>query len=493
MTACNVIGLENIKEGILYMITNAKPDRRERRERIHGAIISMPGRAKTALLMYATKLMTRSTFETAQMATGLSLLAMVDNDGEMKILRLGPVARSLFASIDEMNKLTTTDQEKFYGAMQEGYFTNNKFAKNQKIVAPVTILASMNPPEGSGPDTDGRIDLADMDIIRPIWDRFDLKFYISPMKDENERRELAYAKAAQEGRIVPDYSKFLRKYLLYAKQHYNPTLSEEAKSICVEAYVQMSNYNTAVSPRRIDTLFNLAKARARILLKKVADGDDARAVVEFYNSMIKNYEKGTVAPRDPIDIGVEECVRILKEPSSNDKPISYTQEELFKKMCESNQQVDQYLRSGIHKRKVFDRSNNKKARNIYERLLGRHPEIQIVNKNPTMLLLNNNKSRSDQSDQSDPPKIIPETENSSGQATDSRVQQKSSLNTRSERSERSDSDFPPKCYYCNHENFTTQEQYTIHCILSHPGKPAYPGLADLNKLGGTGQGMNWEL
>jgi DNA replicative helicase MCM subunit Mcm2 (Cdc46/Mcm family) len=152
-----------------------------------------------AHLMYATKLMTRSTFETAQMATGLSLLAMVDKDGEMKILRLGPVSRSLFASIDEMNKLTNTDQEKFYGVMQEGYFTNNKFAKNQKVVTPVTILASMNPPERSTPDVNGRIDLTDMNVIRPIRDRFDLKFYIPPMKDERERRELAYAKAELEG------------------------------------------------------------------------------------------------------------------------------------------------------------------------------------------------------------------------------------------------------------------------------------------------------
>ena len=382
MTACNVIGHNNIKEGILYMVANAKPDKRERRERIHAAIISMPGRAKTALLMYATKLMTRSTFETAQMATGLSLLAMVEKDGEMKILRLGPVARSLFASIDEMNKLTNTDQEKFYGVMQEGYFTNNKFAKNQKIVAPVTILASMNPPEGSTVGMDGRIDLTDMNVIRPIWDRFDLKFYIPPLKDEMERRELAYAKAELEGRTIPDYSKLLKKWLLFAKQNFNPTLTEEAKSICVEAYVEMSNFNTSISHRRIDALFNLTRARARLLLKNVADADDARAIVEFYSRMIKDYETGTVVPRDPIQIGVEECIRILRESSVDNGPVPYTQEELFKKMCESNPQVGQYVRSGVAKRNVFDRSNNKKARNIYERLLARHPEIQIVKKCP---------------------------------------------------------------------------------------------------------------
>ena len=54
MTACHIIGHENIKEGILLMVTNAKPDKPERRQRLHGIIISPPALAKTALLRYAT-------------------------------------------------------------------------------------------------------------------------------------------------------------------------------------------------------------------------------------------------------------------------------------------------------------------------------------------------------------------------------------------------------------------------------------------------------
>ena len=74
MTACHIIGHENIKEGILYMVTNAKPDKPEMRQRLHGIIISPPALAKTALLRYATTLMTRSTFETCQTSTGLKFL-----------------------------------------------------------------------------------------------------------------------------------------------------------------------------------------------------------------------------------------------------------------------------------------------------------------------------------------------------------------------------------------------------------------------------------
>ena len=93
MTACHIIGHDNIKEGILYMVTNAKPDKPEMRQRLHGIIISPPALAKTALLRYATTLMTKSTFETCQTSTGLSLFAMVEKEGDMRITRLGPIAR----------------------------------------------------------------------------------------------------------------------------------------------------------------------------------------------------------------------------------------------------------------------------------------------------------------------------------------------------------------------------------------------------------------
>ena len=41
--------------------------------------------------------------------------------------------------------------------------------------------------------------------------------------------------------------------------------------------------NKMISPRRQDVLFNLARARARICLRNVADGDDAKAIVDYFS------------------------------------------------------------------------------------------------------------------------------------------------------------------------------------------------------------------
>ena len=280
MTACDVIGLDAIKEGVLYMVANAKPDKPGRRERIHGIIISDPGMAKTSLLRYATKLMDRSTFETAQLSTGLSLIVMVENTGEMKILRLGPVSTSLFACIDEWNKLDGPSQEKFYGVMEEGWTTTSKFGRKVKITSPVTILACINPPEGSRYDSEGRIDLNDMNIVAPILDRYDLKFYIPPITNPEEIRKLVDAKGDLEDRAIPDYSKFIKKLMIYVKQKFNPRLTAEALSILKEAYLEIRKQDKRVSLRVSNLLVNLTKARARLLFKNIADSEEAKAMVE---------------------------------------------------------------------------------------------------------------------------------------------------------------------------------------------------------------------
>ena len=183
------------------------------------------------------------------------------------------------------------------------------------------------------------------------------------------------------------------------------------------------------------------------------------AIIQFFAGMIKSYEGGTIAPKNVIDIAVAECYRILDEPIVNE-PVPYTVKELLKSACESKTQIEKYLKSGVPKVNCFDIRNNKRARNIYERLLVKHPEIQIVNKNPITLLLLPVKDRTeikvqcDRRDQCDPAFKEPLIENVSNlsvtppepgasSATSEREKNQSqkgdASNPRSQRSQRSHS------------------------------------------------------
>jgi predicted DNA-binding transcriptional regulator len=54
-------------------------------------------------------------------------------------------------------------------------------------------------------------------------------------------------------------------------------------------------------------------------------------------------------------------------------------------------------------------------------------------------------------------------------------------------------DFPSDCYYCN-ESFrhSDKQVYDKHIVQRHPGKPGYPGPADIRFYKLSPKGMNWE-
>jgi hypothetical protein len=49
------------------------------------------------------------------------------------------------------------------------------------------------------------------------------------------------------------------------------------------------------------------------------------------------------------------------------------------------------------------------------------------------------------------------------------------------------------CYYCEDCNTAIKENYEDHVVLKHPGKPAYPNKAEIEKLELKPQGKDWEI
>ena len=113
--------------------------------------------------------------------------------------------------------------------------------------------------------------------------------------------------------------------------------------------------------------------------------------------MIQGYSDHTIKPRDIIDIGVEECYQILAEIIVN-QTIAYRFDDLLKKACNQNKQLSKYIMSGVAKVNYFNKTENKRARNVYERLLTKYPDIMIVSKSPIILQLPIDRVQSNQSD-----------------------------------------------------------------------------------------------
>jgi len=377
MAAPSIVGHDKVKEGILLSAANTNEDEPDKRRRIHILLVGPPGLAKTAFLRQGIKMVSKSSVENAQTSSGLSLLAIVDKDEDTFVLRLGPVprARGAICAIDELNRMTFQDQDKLLAVMQEGSFSNNKYGINARIRSPTTIIATANPVDSTnGFDIDEKIDFNQILIMPPVLDRFDLKFIFKQMKSQAEIREFTYQLSDKEDKKIPDYSLFMRKYILYCKK-FQPKISDEAKSILNEYYIGMTQFNS-VSPRVRESLFNLTRARAKVKFKNIADAEDAKETVRYYDSIIKDYNNDVYIPEDPRERALRGCIEILRDLK---KGISL--DELIMMICEKIEQVKRYLSFGNKPLRMRD---NKKVRNLYEMLVA-HKNIKRIQEKPIVL------------------------------------------------------------------------------------------------------------
>lgn len=209
-------------------------------------------------------------------------------------------------------------------------------------------------------------------MIKPHIDRFDFIFVFRDSRDKKALEEYADKKADMEDRSTPDYTEYIARHIMYAKQRCpKPRFSEEARYLLNEYYVNIrASYG---SPRILNTMLEIAKNIARLKLKQEVDAADAEETMEFYNYILLQLDKVVSLPSNSRDIVYEQCLEILRESRF---PISF--EEVIESSCERNPQVDRYLGS---RRKLRD---NKKLRPIPE-MLQNNSRVRTVQMKPVVL------------------------------------------------------------------------------------------------------------
>ena len=269
------------------------------------------------------------------------------------------------------------DQGLLLDTMQEQEFTTNKFGQNFHVDAPTAIIASANPVGGSwksyeSDDNDVRIDLDKIPMIKPLVDRFDLIFTFKDSRNQDHLMQYADRKSEMEDRPAPDYTAYIAKHILYAKQYSpKPKFSEEAKAMLNQYYVGVrASYG---SPRILKTIYGIAANIARIKLKNTIDAADASETMKFYNVILQQLSSIVALPSNPRDVTYEECLGIIRECRF---PIAF--EEVIKSACENNPQVSRYLGS---RSKLRD---NVKLRPILE-MLQNHSQVKMVRMKPAVL------------------------------------------------------------------------------------------------------------
>ncbi len=302
--APGIYGMWDIKESIALLlfggVPKVLPDGTRIRGDIHVLIIGDPGTAKSQLLQYVSRIAPRAVYTTGKGSTAAGLTAAVvkDKSGEY-YLEAGALvlADGGVACIDEIDKMDDKDRVAIHEAMEQQTVSIAKAGIVARLNARASVLAAGNPKYGRYLPNRSLSD--NVNLPPTILSRFDLIFVIrdtpSPERDRRLARYITVVHGAS-GEIKPPIpTDLLRKYIAYARKNIRPKLTEDAKKLIEDFFVEMRKKSLespdapiAITARQLEALIRLAEAHARMALKSEVTAEDAAEAIRLMKSMLES-------------------------------------------------------------------------------------------------------------------------------------------------------------------------------------------------------------
>jgi len=346
--APGIFGHEDIKEALLLLTVGSPqvtlPDGQTLRGDINILLVGDPGTAKSEFLKYISRLAPRALYTSGRGSTAAGLTAaVVKETNGMMMLEAGAVvlADQGIACIDEFDKMKPEDRSVLHEVMEQQTVSVAKGGIVATLNARTSILAAANPVYGRYDPYKNLYENINLPI--PLLTRFDLIYVIRDIPDKEGDEKLAEhileIRRKSSYKIAPPIDfMLLRKYIAYTKR-INPVLSEEASKKIKEFYLQMRSLSQegtiTITARQLETLIRLTLARARLLLKNIADEDDAERAIALVKNMLETV--GLDVRSKKIDIG-----GILQGKPASERNKLEIALETIKKLCgPNNEPIDE--------------------------------------------------------------------------------------------------------------------------------------------------------
>jgi replicative DNA helicase Mcm len=297
--APSIYGHDRVKEALMLQIFGGvrkkKDDGSINRGDIHILLIGDPGSGKSQMLKRISIVAPKSRYVSGKGASAAGLTATVVKDEFLRGYALEAGALVLtnkgVCCIDELDKMTKEDTSAMHEALEQQTISINKANISATLRAETTVLAAANPKLG-------RFDPFEpipkqIELPSTLINRFDLMFPIrdlpNKIKDERTADFILQLHQKASGGATEIRTEFLKKYIAYARQNYNPSLTDEALLEIKEYYVKMrstgdeegSYKSIPISARQLEALIRLSEASARVRLSTKVLKSDARRAIEL--------------------------------------------------------------------------------------------------------------------------------------------------------------------------------------------------------------------
>lgn len=321
--APSIYGHERVKEALVLQlfggVHKVREDGVRGRGDIHILLVGDPGAGKSQILKRIQLVAPKSRYVSGKGATGVGLTAAVVKDEFIKGYSLEAGALVLcnngLCCIDEFDKMSDEDRNTIHEALEQQTVSIAKANIQATLLARTTVLAAANPKYGRFDPY--QILVKQIELSPTLIDRFDLIFTIRDIpglqKDQDMARFILEKLHQQKGVVKPEMSSdFLKKYIAFAKQNYNPVLTDEAVREIQEFYVSLRNkesrtgsgeiQSVPISPRHLEGMVRLAEASARVQLRKKVTKEDARRAISLLQHCLQSVATDPETGRIDIDL-----------------------------------------------------------------------------------------------------------------------------------------------------------------------------------------------
>ena len=377
--APSIWGHRDVKAALAFQlfggVKKTRSDGTKMRGDVHVLLVGDPGVAKSVMLGFIAGVAPKARYVSGKSATGIGLTAAVVKDDLLKGWSLEAGAMVLankgIVCIDEFDKMNEEDRSSMHEAMEQQTVTISKATVQACLRSQTSVLAAANPkfgrfdPQQSIPKQ--------VNLAPSLLSRFDAIFImrdIPSRKDDEAIATHVLLEHKQEAKHDVIDNDLLRKYISYARQKFNPVLTDEAVKVMKDFYVGLRNMPQIgdgpskpipIGARQLEAMVRLAEAHARMRLSKEVGIKDAIEAIDLVKSYLMQvgYDKDTktfdvdritgtsASSRNKIHV-VQEVVENLEKKMGKLIPFEEITKALAGKMSETDidEVVGKLLKSG---------------------------------------------------------------------------------------------------------------------------------------------------